>query len=57
MVVCFDLLGLGVPGWLVLRADGEHRALAGALAAALAWSCVRAARGRYSLRATGRPPG
>lgn len=57
LVVCFDLLGLGVPGWLVLRTDGEPRALAGAAAAALAWSCVRAARGRYALRAPGRPPG
>ncbi|MFF1921970.1 exopolysaccharide biosynthesis polyprenyl glycosylphosphotransferase [Streptomyces sp. NPDC058221] len=53
LVICFDLLGLGLPGWLVLRTDGEPRALAGAVAAALVWAGVRAARGRYSLRAPG----
>ncbi|WP_185092576.1 exopolysaccharide biosynthesis polyprenyl glycosylphosphotransferase [Streptomyces sp. 840.1] len=57
LVICFDLLGLGIPGWLVLRTDGEPRALAGAVAAALGWGCVRAARGRYSLRTPGRPAG
>lgn len=57
LVICFDLLGLGLPGWLVLRTDGEPRALACAATAALVWSGVRAARGRYSLRAPGRPAG
>ncbi|ROQ72864.1 exopolysaccharide biosynthesis polyprenyl glycosylphosphotransferase [Streptomyces sp. CEV 2-1] len=57
LVICLDLLGLGLPGWLVLRTDGEPGALAGASAAALVWSAVRAARGRYSLRAPGRPAG
>ncbi|MFD0019614.1 exopolysaccharide biosynthesis polyprenyl glycosylphosphotransferase [Streptomyces sp. NPDC058382] len=57
LVICFDLLGLGLPGWLVLRADQEPRALGCAVAAALVWSGVRAARGRYSLRAPGRPAG
>ncbi|MFG2594664.1 exopolysaccharide biosynthesis polyprenyl glycosylphosphotransferase [Streptomyces sp. NPDC048462] len=57
LVICFDLLGLGIPGWLVLRTDGEPRALAGAVAAAVGWGCVRAARGRYSLRTPGRPAG
>ncbi|WP_406447664.1 exopolysaccharide biosynthesis polyprenyl glycosylphosphotransferase [Streptomyces sp. NBC_00876] len=53
LVICFDLFGLGLPAWLVLRTDGQPRALAGAVAAAVMWSGVRAARGRY----TARPPG
>lgn len=53
LVVGCDLFGLGVPAWLVLRTDGQPRALAGAVAAAMVWSGVRAARGRYA----GRPPG
>ncbi|MCM2415764.1 exopolysaccharide biosynthesis polyprenyl glycosylphosphotransferase [Streptomyces sp. RKAG290] len=57
LVVCFDLLGLGLPGWFVLRTDGQPRALAGAAAAALVWSGVRAARGRYAVGAAGRSPG
>jgi len=57
LVVCVEATGLGVPGCLVLRADGQPGALAGALAATLVWCGVRAARGRYTLRAPGRPPG
>lgn len=57
LVICSDLLGLGLPGWLVLRADGQHRALAGAAAAALVWCGVRAVRSRYAVRAPGRPAG
>lgn len=57
LVVCAESAGLGLPAWLVLRADGQPEALAGALAAALVWCGVRAARGRYVLRLPGRPPG
>lgn len=57
LVVCFDLFGLGLPAWLVLRTDGQPRALAGATAAAIVWCGVRAARGRYAVRTPGRPPG
>ncbi|MEW2180593.1 sugar transferase [Streptomyces sp. NPDC005406] len=58
LVIGFDLFGLGIPAWLVLRTDGQPRALAGAAAAAIVWSGVRAARGRYAVRgAVGRPPG
>lgn len=57
LVIGFDLFGLGIPAWLVLRTDGQPRALAGAAAAAMVWSGVRAARGRYAVRSTGRPPG
>ncbi|WUS95537.1 sugar transferase [Streptomyces sp. NBC_00708] len=57
LVVCVESVGLGLPAWLVLRADGQPGAPAGALAATLVWCGVRAARGRYALRAPGRPPG
>lgn len=57
LVIGVDLVGLVIPAWLVLRADGQPRALAGAAAAAMVWSGVRAARGRYAVRGTGRPPG
>nr|WP_202454033.1 exopolysaccharide biosynthesis polyprenyl glycosylphosphotransferase [Streptomyces sp. SID4913] len=57
LVVCVELLGLGLPGWLVLRADGQPKALAGAVAATVVWCGVRAGRGRYALRSPGRPPG
>lgn len=57
LVIGFDLFGLGIPAWLVLRTDGQPRALAGAAAAAVVWSGVRAVRGRYTARGTGRTPG
>ncbi|WP_405935510.1 sugar transferase [Streptomyces sp. NBC_00726] len=57
LVVCAEAAGLGLPAWLVLRADGQPGALAGALAATLVWCGVRAVRGRYALRVPGRPPG
>lgn len=57
LVIGFDVFGLGIPAWLVLRTDGQPRALAGAAVAAMVWSAVRAARGRYAVRCTGRPPG
>ncbi|MFE7426180.1 sugar transferase [Streptomyces sp. NPDC014735] len=43
-----ELLGLGVPAWWVLRAGGQPGAVVAAGVAALAWACVRAARGRYA---------
>ncbi|RPK82963.1 putative sugar transferase EpsL [Streptomyces sp. ADI97-07] len=43
-----DLLGLGVPAWLVLRAGDQPRPLIAATVAALAWAGVRAARNRYA---------
>ncbi len=53
-----ELLGLGLPAWLVLRSGGEPRAVAVAAVAALAWCCVRAVRGRYGDdRAGSGPPG
>lgn len=57
LVVCVEAAGLGLPGWLVLRADGQPEALAGALAATLVWCGVRASRGRYALRVPDRRPG
>ncbi|MFB7914528.1 exopolysaccharide biosynthesis polyprenyl glycosylphosphotransferase [Streptomyces sp. NPDC056061] len=51
-----ELLGLGLPAWLVLRSGGEPRAVVAAVLAALAWAGVRAARGRYALRAEAHPP-
>ncbi|NED14624.1 sugar transferase [Streptomyces sp. SID9124] len=57
LVVCVESAGLGLPGWLVLRADGQPEALAGALAATLVWCGVRATRGRYALRVPDRAPG
>lgn len=43
-----DLLGLGVPAWLVLRAGDQPGPLTAAASAALVWTGVRAARGRYT---------
>ncbi|MFF9348900.1 exopolysaccharide biosynthesis polyprenyl glycosylphosphotransferase [Streptomyces sp. NPDC014734] len=51
-----ELLGLGLPAWLVLWSGGEPRAVVAAAVAALAWSGVRAARGRYAARAESDPP-
>ncbi|MEU9759256.1 exopolysaccharide biosynthesis polyprenyl glycosylphosphotransferase [Streptomyces sp. NPDC047985] len=48
-----ELLGLGIPAWLVLRAGAQPGAVVAAAVAALAWSCVRAARGRYADDRTG----
>nr|WP_205021718.1 sugar transferase [Streptomyces sp. HB132] len=47
-LVLTDLLGLGVPAWLVLRAGAQPGPWAAAASAALVWTCVRAARGRYA---------
>lgn len=52
VVVGAELLGLGVPAWLALRADGQVRAGAVAAVSVLVWYGVRATRGRYSA-----PPG
>ncbi|MFJ8862491.1 sugar transferase [Streptomyces sp. NPDC102451] len=49
-LVLTDLLGLGVPAWLVLRAGDQPGPLAAATSAALVWTGVRAARGRYERR-------
>ncbi|MFF1838410.1 exopolysaccharide biosynthesis polyprenyl glycosylphosphotransferase [Streptomyces sp. NPDC058231] len=53
LVVGADLLGLGVPAWLVLRADGQPQAHLAAGAASLVWCGVRAARRRYAARRPG----
>ncbi|MCX4868961.1 sugar transferase [Streptomyces sp. NBC_00257] len=57
VVAGVELLGLGVPALLVLRADGQSRAALAAAAAALAWSALRAVRGRYAQRPPGGPSG
>ncbi|MET9661394.1 sugar transferase [Streptomyces sp. NPDC006510] len=57
VVVGVELLGLGVPAWLVLRTGGQSRTAVAAAVAALAWSGLRAVRGRYTDRHPGRPPG
>ncbi|MFI9626109.1 sugar transferase [Streptomyces sp. NPDC052042] len=51
-----EFLGLGLPAWPALRAVGEPRAAVVAVVAALAWVCVRAARGRYADERTGGNP-
>ncbi|MFB6815952.1 sugar transferase [Streptomyces sp. NPDC056347] len=55
---CAELLGLAIPAWLVLRADGLPPApLAASVAvAALLWTGLRALRGRYTDRHRGRAP-
>ncbi|SCE40164.1 MULTISPECIES: exopolysaccharide biosynthesis polyprenyl glycosylphosphotransferase [unclassified Streptomyces] len=50
-----DLLGLGVPAGWVLHAAGVPGPPAAAAVAGLAWTGVRAARGRYADPRTGRP--
>ncbi|MGY3062320.1 exopolysaccharide biosynthesis polyprenyl glycosylphosphotransferase [Streptomyces sp. TE3672] len=57
VVAGVELLGLGVPALLVLRAGGQSRAVLAAAAAALAWSALRAVRGRYAQRPPGGPSG
>ncbi|MFH9617083.1 sugar transferase [Streptomyces pratensis] len=52
-----DLLGMGIPAWLVLRAGGQPGALTAAASAALVWTGVRAARGRYAPRLPGESAG
>ncbi|MBL1286269.1 exopolysaccharide biosynthesis polyprenyl glycosylphosphotransferase [Streptomyces sp. NPDC057067] len=56
-LVLTDLLGLGVPAWLVLRAGDQPGPLAAGASAALVWTGVRAARGRYERRLPGEAPG
>ncbi|MFD6274553.1 sugar transferase [Streptomyces sp. NPDC060209] len=56
-LVLTDLLGLGVPAWLVLRAGDQPGPLAAATSAALVWTGVRAARGRYARRLPGETVG
>ncbi|MFF2324501.1 MULTISPECIES: sugar transferase [unclassified Streptomyces] len=57
VVVGVELLGLGIPAWLVLRAGGQPGAALAASVGALVWTGVRAARGRYADRPGGRSPG
>ncbi|WTE32212.1 exopolysaccharide biosynthesis polyprenyl glycosylphosphotransferase [Streptomyces sp. NBC_01618] len=57
VVIGAELLGLGIPAWLVLWAGGQPRPGVAAAVAALAWSGVRAARGRYAGRSPDDPPG
>ncbi|WP_329041357.1 sugar transferase [Streptomyces sp. NBC_00178] len=56
-LVLTDLLGLGVPALLVLRAGDQAGALTSAASAALVWAGVRASRGRYARRLPGEPAG
>lgn len=53
LIVCADLVGLGVPAWLVLRAYEQPQAQLAATVAALAWCGVRAVGGRYADRKPG----
>ncbi|MFJ8870165.1 sugar transferase [Streptomyces sp. NPDC102473] len=55
-LVLTDLLGLGVPAWLVLRAGDQPGPLTAAASAALVWTGVRAVRGRYGHRLPGEAP-
>ncbi|WP_406292021.1 sugar transferase [Streptomyces sp. NBC_00624] len=48
LIVCADLLGMGIPAWLVLGAYGQPRAQLAAVVSASAWAGVRAMRGRYT---------
>lgn len=48
LLVLTDLLGLGVPAWLVLRADDQPGPLIAGAVAAVAWAGVRSARGQYT---------
>ncbi|MFF2729138.1 sugar transferase [Streptomyces sp. NPDC058008] len=57
LLVLTDLLGLGVPAWLVLRAGDQPGPQAAAASAALVWTAVRAARGRYARRLPGETAG
>lgn len=57
VLVLTDLLGLGVPAWLVLRAGEQPGPLTAAASAALVWTGVRAARGRYAHRLPGEAAG
>ncbi|MFI2779333.1 sugar transferase [Streptomyces sp. ALB3] len=56
-LVLTDLLGLGVPAWLVLRAGEQPGAPVAAASAALVWAAVRAVRGRYAPRLPGESAG
>ncbi|MEU0148081.1 exopolysaccharide biosynthesis polyprenyl glycosylphosphotransferase [Streptomyces sp. NPDC006288] len=56
-LVLTDLLGTLLPAWLVLRAGDQPVPLASAASAALVWTGVRAARGRYAQRLPGEPAG
>ncbi|MFB8024534.1 MULTISPECIES: sugar transferase [unclassified Streptomyces] len=56
LLVLTDLLGLGIPAWLVLRAGDRPGPLTAAASAALVWTGVRAMRGRYGHRLPGEAP-
>lgn len=57
LLVLTDLLGLGFPALLVLRAGDRPGAPIAAAVAAAAWAGVRAARSRYAVRDAGRVRG
>ncbi|MFE9724294.1 sugar transferase [Streptomyces sp. NPDC005794] len=56
-LVLTDLLGLGIPAWLVLRAGEQPGPPTAAASAALVWAGVRAVRGRYAKRLPGEATG
>ncbi|MFE9824057.1 sugar transferase [Streptomyces sp. NPDC005791] len=56
-LVLTDLVGLGVPAWLVLRAGEQPGPLTAAVSAAVVWAGVRAVRGRYAERLPGEAGG
>ncbi|MFF9690354.1 sugar transferase [Streptomyces sp. NPDC014623] len=56
-LVLTDLLGVGAPVWILLRADEQPGAPAAAASAALVWAGVRLARGRYARRLPGEAGG
>lgn len=53
LVVSTDLLGLGIPAWLALRAAGLPQTELTASVAALVWCAARLVRGRYTTRRPG----
>ncbi|WP_373428537.1 sugar transferase [Streptomyces sp. B1I3] len=53
LLVLTDLLGLGVPAWVVLHTGDQPRPLLAGTSAALVWAGVRAVRGRYTDRLPG----
>ncbi|WP_079159327.1 sugar transferase [Streptomyces griseus] len=55
LIVLTDLAGLGIPAWAVLHTGAQPRPLLTAALAALAWTAVRAARGRYADLLPGAP--
>ncbi|MFD9291413.1 sugar transferase [Streptomyces sp. NPDC060030] len=57
LLVLTDLVGMGVPAWLVLRTGDQPGPQAAAASVALVWAGVRAARGRYARSLPGESTG